>query len=119
MIIVLDPSDLHLFILSFLMILRHISGVMAHVVYETVEAVDAVVQIKREEDGEVSWSEPTYCTIQPVDESKSNVTSHIESAHDTTSHIEIKPHEDEGTLSGGVDYSETTLSVKNETRIDK
>ena len=37
---------------------------MAHVVYETVEAVDAVVQIKREEDGEVSWSEPTYCTVQ-------------------------------------------------------
>ena len=76
---------------------------MAHVVYETVEAVDAVVQIKREEDGEVSWSEPTYCTIQPVDESKSDVTSHIE----------IKPHVDLAKLD---DSMESDVCVKVDSR---
>ena len=37
---------------------------MAQVVNEPPGAVDAVVQIKEEVDGELRWSEPTHCTIQ-------------------------------------------------------
>ena len=37
---------------------------MAQVVNEPPDAVDAVVQIKEEVDGELRWSKPTHCTIQ-------------------------------------------------------
>ena len=47
---------------------------MAKIVNEPPDAVDAVVQIKEEVDGELRWSKPTHCTIQlPTVASESDI----------------------------------------------
>ena len=78
---------------------------MIHVVNEPPDAVDAVLQIKQEVEGEMRWSEPTHCTLQMPELPSSNSPSVVD--------VKLQPVEDDPALTAGAD-TQCSMNVKSE-----